>query len=110
MKFSLNDQELKLSCYKLDVKLAFRNGGVAWIDVDGHEFAPSDEILNGLIVKIPTGDRTVLLNNFALFTLQEVRREAERQWPEIVKEAQREEAKEAALADELSSPHRTGRI
>jgi hypothetical protein len=49
---TLFDETLFIKAHKLDIKFGFDDGEVYYIDVNGHEFLPSDDTIQGIIVDI----------------------------------------------------------
>jgi hypothetical protein len=101
---------LVLNAYKVDVNIFFNKGSVSHIDIEGREFDAKEDILYGLVVKVPTGKTVLSGDSYHLLSLQEIINEAESQYGSIVQETERENREESNMIDEVSSPYLSGRI
>lgn len=109
MQFITNEDNtvMTLSAYKADVAVHFYNGDVSHIDLDGREFMPTEDILDGLHVMV-FASRSFL--TYETHTLKEILNEAESQYEGIVKESAATNRADARMSDSLSSPQSSGRI
>lgn len=84
----------------VEIDFLFKGNDAEYIYIDGDEFPALSDTLYGLFVSV--GGSIVSLN--------ELRREAEDQWPSIREEIEREERLENRYSRELASPFLTGRV
>jgi hypothetical protein len=87
------------------VSVMFENASPAYVDIDGHEFDASDDVLNILSVSFT---KSSLENEYV--AVLDIVRQAAKQIDGIRDEYLAEQREELAMERELSSPYMTGRI
>lgn len=99
--YDQEDDSLSLDAYKVNVRIYMDAGEVQYLTFgEGYEFTPIMDWIYGIKLEIDGKD----------YTLAQIIKEAEDQYSGIVAETEEENAVEARMYRELSSPYRTGRI